>query len=76
MILQEQLMPYLNQLKAKGTPSAHESTMNALIARLGLEGMSNKPLKELYLVGYASQMMAFQEKSEKYRASHPTEASD
>ena len=76
MILQEQLMPYLNRLKANGTPSVHESTMNDLIARLGVEGMSNKPLEELYLVGYASQMMAFQEKNEKYRAAHPTEAKD
>lgn len=66
MVLQEKLTPYINRLKANGTPTHHEDAINDLIDRIGIDRFTNVPLNELYLVGYASQMMEFRDKNKKY----------
>lgn len=76
MILLDKLMPYLNRLKATGTPSQHEGTINELLDRIDKERFNNKPLSELYLVGYASQKMAFEDKNADYRKQHALEAEE
>lgn len=66
-LLQERLTPYLNRIHANGIAynSRYELMLN-LLDRLGTEGYTNKPLSELYLLGYASQMMDFRRENVAY----------
>ena len=45
--------------------------MLSLIDRLGKDDFTNRPLQELYLLGYASQMMEFQRQNEEYKDKNP-----
>lgn len=66
-LLQQKLTPYLNRMRANGV--SHDkrySTLQELVGRLGAENYTNKPLNELYLLGYACQMMDFREENAAY----------
>ena len=58
-MLRKQLEPYLESLiKAKGKIDEND-LMLRLIDRIPLEEFNDRPLTELYLLGYASQRQAF-----------------
>lgn len=58
-LLRKQLEPYLESLiKAKGKIDEND-LMLQLIDRIPLEEFNDRPLTELYLLGYASQRQAF-----------------
>lgn len=66
-LLQQKLTPYLNRMRANGVSrDKRYSTLQELVGRLGAEKYTNKPLNELYLLGYACQMMDFREKNAAY----------
>lgn len=66
-LLQQKLTPYLNRMRAKGVSRDKPySTLQELVGRLGAENYTNKPLNELYLLGYACQMMDFREENAAY----------
>lgn len=65
MVLTDKLQPYLDMLKGRG--NVLRERMEELIARLGMEDFNNKPLSELYLLGYACQMNEFYEQARKSR---------
>lgn len=72
MLLQEKLAPYLDRLRANGVSNLPRYTlMLSLIDRLGKNDFTNRPLQELYLLGYASQMMEFQRQNEEYKDKNP-----
>ena len=72
MLLQEKLVPYLDRLRANGVSNLPRYTlMLSLIDRLGKNDFTNRPLQELYLLGYASQMMEFQRQNEEYKDKNP-----
>lgn len=66
-LLQQKLTPYLNRMRANGVSrDKRYSTLQELVGRLGAEKYTNKPLNELYLLGYACQMMDFREENAAY----------
>lgn len=66
-LLQQKLTPYLNRMRANGVcRDKRYSTLQELVGRLGAEKYTNKPLNELYLLGYACQMMDFREENAAY----------
>lgn len=66
-LLQQKLTPYLNRMRANGVScDKRYSTLQELVGRLGTENYTNKPLNELYLLGYACQMMDFREENAAY----------
>lgn len=66
-LLQQKLTPYLNRMRANGVSrDKRYSTLQELVGRLGAENYTNKPLNELYLLGYACQMMDFREENAAY----------
>ena len=69
-LLQQKLTPYLNRMRANGVSrDKRYSTLQELVGRLGAEKYTNKPLDELYLLGYACQMMDFREENAAYNKS-------
>lgn len=66
-LLQQKLTPYLNRMRANGVSrDKRYSTLQELVGRLGAENYTNNPLNELYLLGYACQMMDFREENAAY----------
>ena len=66
-LLQQKLTPYLNRMRANGVSrDKRYSTLQELVGRLGAENYTNKPLNELYLLGYTCQMMDFREENAAY----------
>lgn len=66
-LLQQKLTPYLNRMRANGVSrDKRYSTLQELVGQLGAENYTNKPLNELYLLGYACQMMDFREENAAY----------
>lgn len=66
-LLQQKLTPYLNRMRTNGVSrDKRYSTLQELVGRLGAEKYTNKPLNELYLLGYACQMMDFREENAAY----------
>ncbi len=59
MVLEKQLAPYIARLIKNGQGTYGYSKMLELIASIPPEDFSNKPLDELYLLGYASQRQEF-----------------
>ena len=56
-VLMDRLRPYESKLGARG--NALNEGMESVIARLGIEGYTNAPLDETYLLGYACQKQFF-----------------
>lgn len=56
-IISNQLNYYFKKIYSR--PSAHimQNEMNALLDRIGIEGFNDKALSEVYLIGYASQLL-------------------
>lgn len=59
VLLQNKLNPYLSRIQAKSGSKRRYQLMLDLIDQLGKEDFTNKPLSELYLLGYSSQLMEF-----------------
>ena len=57
MVLMERLLPYQQRLGQRS--DRLEEAMEEVIARLQMEGYTNEPLNEKYLLGYACQKQAF-----------------
>ena len=57
--LYQSLQPYLQKLGPRG--SRYQSELNKVISAIGMKDFTNEPLNEIYLLGYASQMDAFNE---------------
>ena len=68
MLLQQKLVPYLNRIRAKGGSSKRYDMMLSFIEELGSD-FTNKPLNELYLLGYATQLQEFRRENEAYKNS-------
>lgn len=66
-ILQQKLQPYLNRIQSQNGSRRRYDLMLELIDRLGIEGYTDKPLRDLYLLGYSSQMMEFKRENEAYK---------
>lgn len=66
-LLQSKLVPYLNRIRAKNGSSRRYQQMLDLIAELGQENFTDAPLNELYLLGYATQLLAFRKENEAQR---------
>lgn len=65
--LQQKLQPYLNRIQSQNGSRRRYDLMLELIDRLGVEGYTDKPLSDLYLLGYSSQMMEFKRENEAYK---------
>lgn len=62
-LLHTKLRPYLDRIRTKSNyDSSAYLTMLSLLDRLGPEAFTDEPLSEKYLLGYASQKLAFMEK--------------
>ena len=59
MVLEKQLAPYVSRLIKNGQSTYPYNKMLELIDSIPLEDYNNKPLDELYLLGYASQRQEF-----------------
>lgn len=75
LLLQEKLAPYLNRIRAKAGSTKRYDQMLDLIAELGSE-FTNKPLNELYLLGYATQLREFRRENEAYKNPETTTESN
>lgn len=64
VLLQNKLTPYLSRIQSKNGSRRRYQLMLDLIDQLGEENFTNKPLSELYLLGYSSQRMAFRRENE------------
>lgn len=64
VLLQNKLSPYLSRIQSKNGSRRRYQLMLDLIDQLGEENFTNKPLSELYLLGYSSQLMAFRRENE------------
>lgn len=71
MLLEKQLQPYLARLAKAGNSSYLHDRMLELIDRLKLNGFTNQPLSELYLLGYAAQRMEFFKKPDAENDAEP-----
>ena len=58
-LLRKQLAPYLERLIRAGKSSYYESLMLELLDRIPSGDFNDRPLSELYLLGYANQSAAF-----------------
>ena len=58
-LLRKQLVPYINRLVKNGQSLAGVKKMEELLAEMPIEDFNDKPLNELYLLGYASQRQEF-----------------
>jgi CRISPR-associated protein Csd1 len=68
-LLQERLCPYLERIRAKtGKDSGSYALMLRLIDQLPLQENLNARLSELYLLGYASQKIAFWQENQNRKA--------
>ena len=69
LLLDKKLNPYLNRMKNRnGMDSQRYAMMQELLHKIGTENFTNKRLGELYLVGYADQMMDFKAENAEYKA--------
>lgn len=69
LLLDKKLNPYLNRMKTRnGMDSQRYAMMQELLHKIGTENFTNKRLGELYLVGYADQMMDFKAENAEYKA--------
>ena len=68
--LYQSLQPYLQKLGPRG--SRYQSELNKVISTIGMKNFTNEPLNEIYLLGYSSQMDAFNEEMRK-AVSHKNE---
>lgn len=59
MLLEKKLAPYVARLIKNGQSTCAHDMMLRLIADIPAEDFNNRPLDELYLLGYASQRQAF-----------------
>lgn len=60
LVLRMKLDPYINKIKSKtGYDSSRYEKMLELISRIPLDQLTNEPLDEKFLVGYASQKIDF-----------------
>lgn len=67
-LLHTKLRPYLDRIRTKSNyDSSAYLTMLSLLDRLGSEAFTDEPLSEKYLLGYASQKLAFMEKNKEYK---------
>lgn len=67
-LLHTKLRPYLERIRTKSNyDSSAYLTMLSLLDRLGPEAFTDEPLSEKYLLGYASQKLAFMEKNKEYK---------
>lgn len=67
-LLHTKLRPYLDRIRTKSNyDSSAYLTMLSLLDRLGPEAFTDEPLSEKYLLGYASQKLAFMEKNKEYK---------
>lgn len=67
-LLHTKLRPYLDRIHTKSNyDSRAYLTMLSLLDRLGPEAFTDEPLSEKYLLGYASQKLAFMEKNKEYK---------
>lgn len=63
-ILNEKLRPYLERIRAnKGEEPGRYKLMLELISRMDEKSYNDEPLSEKYLLGYASQRIAFEEQN-------------
>ena len=51
-----QLQPYIARFKARGTGSIKEVDMNEIISRIPVDEFNDKPLSNLFLLGYSCQL--------------------
>lgn len=58
-LLEKQLSPYVARLIKNGQSTWVHSKMLDLLAEIPMEDFNDKPLDELYLLGYASQRQEF-----------------
>ncbi|MFA6846034.1 MAG: type I-C CRISPR-associated protein Cas8c/Csd1 [Sphaerochaetaceae bacterium] len=61
-VLYNQLQPYFKRLGAArgyGIASLKQQEINSILDSIGTEGFSNEALSEVYILGYASQMVEF-----------------
>lgn len=75
-LLKLKLRPYLNRIQSKNGSTKRYDLMEELIDRLGLEYFNDKPLNELYLLGYSSQMMQFRRENEAAKKSENAAKND
>ena len=69
LLLDKKLNPYLNRMKNRnGMDSQRYAMMQELLHKIGTENFTNKRLGELYLIGYADQMMDFKAENAEYKA--------
>lgn len=67
-LLHTKLRPYLDRIRTTSNyGSSAYLTMLSLLDRLGPEAFTDEPLSEKYLLGYASQKLAFMEKNKEYK---------
>lgn len=67
-LLHTKLRPYLDRIHTKSNYGSRAYlTMLSLLDRLGTEAFTDEPLSEKYLLGYASQKLAFMEKNKEYK---------
>lgn len=67
-LLHTKLRPYLDRIHTKSNYGSRAYlTMLSLLDRLGPEAFTDEPLSEKYLLGYASQKLAFMEKNKEYK---------
>lgn len=69
VILQEKLDPYINRLRTNSNHLSRYDLMLELLDRIDEKEFTNKPLSELYLLGYANQMMDFRRENAANNAS-------
>lgn len=61
-VLYHSLLPYLQKLGGRGTPYIEK--LNGIISEFEIDAFNNKPLNEIYLLGYACQMQQFHEEKQ------------
>lgn len=55
-LLMRQLQPYIARFKARGKGSIKEVDMNEIISRIPVDEFNDKPLSNLFLLGYSCQL--------------------
>ena len=59
-IIKKQLVYYLRRLGENDLSRKWKLEMNEIEDKIGIENFNNNKLSEVYLIGYASQMMEFE----------------
>ena len=62
-ILQTKLLPYMAKLKSLAEKATYERMISEIISSIGVDGFNDNPLKDIYLVGYWSQVEDMRYKS-------------